>query len=373
MFKNIIRQLKRADWALLLPTFFLTAFGLIALYSIEATAEQPDFANFKKQLIFFGLGIAVMALLSVFDYRFLRTYGNILFIIGLIILTAVLILGSTINGTKGWFVFFGEQGFQPVELMKIFYIIFIGKLLSSWRAELTEWKKLLILCGSCGLGVILVLLQPDFGSAVILLAISAGMLLIAKVRKSFLVLLLLVVVVTSILGWRFVLQDYQKNRILTILDPSRDPYKSGYNLKQSIIAVGSGTFFGRGLGLGSQSRLNFLPAQRTDFIFAVIAEELGFIGAGLLILFYILLLYRLLKLARSARDDFGLLVAYGLAVYFFSQSILNIGMNIGLIPVAGVPLPFVSYGGSSLLVSFMAIGIAQSIYTRRVEQHYDAS
>ena len=155
MFKNIFHLLRRADWALLLSTFFLTAFGLIALYSIEAAAEQPDFSDFKKQLIFFGIGIVIMLVLAILDYRFLRTYGFVLFIIGLLILVFVLILGTTIHGTRGWFVFFGTQGFQPVELVKIFLIILISKLLANWRIEIIEWKKLFILCGCCGLGILL--------------------------------------------------------------------------------------------------------------------------------------------------------------------------------------------------------------------------
>ena len=368
MFKKYFYYLRKSDWILWLATFFLTAFGLVAIYSIEASAEQPVFSNFIKQLIFFGLGLALMVFFMMLDYRYLKTYSLVIFVIGVALLLFVLVLGTTVRGTRGWLYFFGAQGFQPVELIKIVLIIIISNLLSRWRAEITRLRHLLIVCGCALVLLVLVLLQPDFGSAIVLGLIFFGMLFLARVRRSFLISLVIILIAVIIMSWLFVLQGYQKERILTFLDPNRDPYGSGYNIKQSIIAVGSGNLLGRGLSLGSQSRLHFLPAQETDFIFAVIAEELGFVGAGLVLSFCLILAYRLLLIVSKANEDFGLFVVYGIIIYFVAQGTMNIAMNIGILPVAGIPLPFVSYGGSSLVASYIAIGIAQNIRIRQIER-----
>lgn len=364
MFRKYYYLLRKSDWMLSLIALFLVGFGMMALYSIESTGDEANFLNFKKQLIFFGVGIILMIFFSLLDYRYLRTYAIVFFVLGIIILITVLILGTTIRGTKGWIYFFGEQGFQPVELVKIFMIIILAKKFSDWRSEIINKKSLITIFALASPLIILVFLQPDFGSAIILTAIFIGMLLLTKIKKSYVIFLAVSFTILIIMSWLFVLQDYQKDRILTFLNPEHDPWGSGYNIKQSIIAVGSGNLFGRGLSLGPQSHLNFLPVQETDFIFSVIAEELGFIGSFLLIIFITLIIYRLVRIARLARDDFGIFVVSGIFIYIFVQSVLNIGMNIGILPVTGVPLPFVSYGGSSLIVSFTVLGIAQSIWIR---------
>lgn len=364
MFKKYLYYLRKSDWLLSLIAIFLVAFGMMAIYSIEATSQDPDFVNFKKQLIFFGVGCLLLIFFSLMDYRYLKTYSLILLVFGLIILFAVLLVGTTIKGTKGWLFLFGEQGFQPVEVIKIIMIIVLAKYFADFRAKVTRIKNLLIVLAVSFSLIILVFLQPDFGSAFILITIFLGMLLMTKIKKSYLFWIALILLAAVIAGWLFVLQDYQKDRVLTFLNPERDPWGSGYSIKQSIIAVGSGQFFGRGLLLGPQSRLDFLPVQETDFIFAVIAEELGFFGATLLLIFIFVMVYRLLRICRLARYDFGLFLVSGIIIYFVAQSVLNIGMNIGVLPIAGVPLPLVSYGGSSLITSFIALGIAQSIYIR---------
>lgn len=365
MFKKYFIYFRKSDWLLSLIAFFLVAFGLMGIYSIETSVVDSDFSNFKKQITFFIIGIALMIFFSLLDYRYLKTYSMVIFGLGLLILVLVLISGIVIRGTQGWLVLFGEQGFQPVELAKIVLIIVLAHFFTNWRAEITKLKNLLLIFLVAGVLIVLVFLQPDFGSAFILIAIFLGLLFMTRIKKSFVISILVILTIVMLLSWSFVLQDYQKNRILTFLDMDRDPWGSGYNIKQSIIAVGSGQLFGRGLSLGPQSGLNFLPVQETDFIFAVIAEELGFVGSFLLIGFIVLLIYRLFRISRLARDDFGLFVVGGIMIYLFSQSILNIGMNIGVMPIAGVPLPLVSYGGSSLLATFIMLGIAQSIYIRR--------
>lgn len=346
---------------------FLVAIGLIALYSIEMASDQPNFFNFKKQLVLAGVGITLLIILSLIDYRYLRTYAWVFYGFGVAVMVALLFFGATIRGTKGWFVVFG-QGFQPVELVKIILIITISKLLYTWRAEVGTIRQLLIVGAVAVPLIALVMVQPDAGSAMILLAIALGMLFLTKMKKTHVALVIILLLVVVILSWFVLLKGYQKERILTFFDPARDPWGSGYNIKQSIIAVGSGGLFGRGLGLGSQSRLNFLPAQETDFIFAVISESLGFVGAALLLICLGVLVYRLAVIAQRARDDFSLFLVCGIVIYLVAQAAMNIGMNVGLMPVAGVPLPFVSYGGSSLLMSFVAIGIAQSIRIRQIEK-----
>ncbi|MFA5051777.1 MAG: rod shape-determining protein RodA [Patescibacteria group bacterium] len=363
MWRNILHFFRKSDWILSLAVFFLSAFGLMALYSIESTAEPANFIDFKKQALFIVAGIALLVVVGLLDYRFARSYGGVLYAVGIVALVGVLVFGTTVRGTRGW-LFVGGQGFQPVELVKLFLIIVIAQLLQRWRLEVSTWRRLVTVAAVALPSIGLVLWQPDFGSAVMLLAIFLGMLLLAKIKTRFVVVIAVILLVTSVASWFFFLRDYQKERIMTFLDPTRDPYGSGYNIQQSIIAVGSGTWFGRGLSLGSQSRLHFLPAQRTDFIFAVIAEELGFIGASLVIVCFGVIIWRLVAIARRSRDSFGAMIVGGLAVYFTCQTVLNIGMNIGLLPIAGVTLPFVSYGGSSLMISFLAIGLAQSIRVR---------
>ncbi len=369
MIQRIIAYIRTSDWVLLAATFFLVAMGLMALYSIDDGVDNADFANFKKQLIFFCIGIVLLLFFMVLDYRYLRNYSTIIYAIGVILLVAVLVFGTTVRGTKGWILLFGNQGFQPVELVKIIMIIMMSALLARWRAVIHEVRQLGIYFLVGGALIALVLLQPDFGSAIILACIFLGLLFIAKIRSSYIIAILLIIIALSVFSWFFVLQEYQIDRIMTFIDPSRDPWGSGYNIKQSIIAVGSGNVFGRGLGLGPQSRLNFLPAQETDFIFAVIAEELGLIGALLLITLFTVVIYRLVRIARMAHDDFARFLISGMILYLVAQTTLNIGMNIGLLPIAGVPLPLVSYGGSSLIATCIIISIAESIHIR----HYKRS
>jgi len=365
MFKKFFILIRKSDWLLSVTAFFLVAFGMMGIYSTETSSADSDFLNFKKQLVFFGIGILLMVFFSILDYRYLKTYNLVIYGLGIFILVMVLVSGIVIGGTQGWLLLFGDQGFQPVEVAKIVMIVVLAGFFTNWRVEVQKLRNLIIIFLVAGTLVVLVFMQPDFGSAFILLAIFLGLLFMTKIKKSYVITIVLLFSVLFIAAWSFAFTDIQKDRILTFLDPDRDPWGSGYNIKQSIIAVGSGQFFGRGLSLGPQSGLNFLPVQETDFIFAVIAEELGFVGAILLLGFIVLLIYRLFRISRLARDDFGLLVVGGIIIYLFAQSILNIGMNIGVMPIAGVPLPLVSYGGSSLIATFIMLGIAQSIYIRK--------
>ncbi|MFH0804656.1 MAG: FtsW/RodA/SpoVE family cell cycle protein, partial [Patescibacteria group bacterium] len=365
MFRKYLALLQKSDWLLTVAAIFLVAFGLVASYSIQAANSDSHLLNFKKQIIFFVVGLVVLIVLSVVDYRYLRTFSGVLYAVGSLLLVVALVLGTVIHGTRGWIYFFGTQGFQPVELVKVVMVVAVSTLLARWGGEVGTPRRLLLLTAAAGTLVGLVLLQPDFGSAFILFVIFFGLLLLGRLRRSYLVFITLGLLAVVITSWFLVLRPYQRDRILTFVNPSRDPYGSGYNIKQSIIAVGSGKFFGRGLSLGPQSRLNFLPAQETDFVFAVVAEELGFLGAGLLIGVIVLLVYRLHRVGQQSRDSFGTYLVSGTVIYLAAQSLLNIGMNVGLVPIAGVPLPLVSYGGSSLIASLAMLGIAQSVQIRQ--------
>ncbi len=334
------------------------------LGSIEFNSESLGLSTFYKQLIYFGLGLIILFSFSFLDYRWLRNYAYVLYIVSAILLILVLIFGATIRGTTGWFKI-GPASFQPVELVKIFLIIFLAYFFSQYGEQLFQLKKILISGLFAGGLILLVILQPDLGSALIFLAIWLGLLFLVRTKKRYLVLIIGSLALVMVASFFLVLKDYQQERILTFMDPGRDPLGTGYNLSQSLIAVGSGQFWGRGLGLGTQSQLNFLPEQENDFIFAAISEELGFFGAGLILLLFTILFYRLFKMIRKSNDDFAYFVVCGFLIYLFVQLFINVGMNMGIMPITGLPLPFVSAGGSSLLTLFLALAIIQSIYIKQ--------
>ena len=272
--------------------------------------------------------------------------------------------GSTVRGTTGW-IGLGQFNIQPVEIAKVVIIIFLASFLSKKKSQLSIIVRTIASIVLVAIPVFLILKQPDLGSAAIIMGIWIGMLFVSGINKKVFFGLFLAGLVISSASW-FVLQDYQKERLMNFVSPERDPRGSGYNVIQSIVAVGSGGAWGKGLGHGSQSQLNFLPEKHTDFIFAVFAEEFGFLGSFVIISLFGILIYRIKETARLARDNFGYLLAVGISMMLFFQILVNIGMNIGVAPVAGVPLPLLSYGGSSMISILAALGIIQSIYIRRV-------
>lgn len=348
------------DWVLFGLVVLFVAVSLVMLYSLSLNVDAPDLKTFREQVIFVVIGFLIFFVVSTIDYRTLRGFSLPLFAFGAMLLLAVLLFGSTIRGTKSWFVI-GPWTFQPVEFAKIFLVLFFAKYLSDHPGDLLRLRHLFICGAGVGLYLLLTFLQPDPGSSLILLGLFFGITLLVNVRRSHLLLLLVVLVIGAALSWFFVLRDYHRERILLVFDPARDPLGRGYNVQQAKIAIGAGRMFGRGLGLGSQSQLNFLPEQKTDFIFAAIAEELGFVGAALLITLFGLLFHRLARIARRCRDDFGLYLVFGIFIVLFLQMVMNIGTNLGLFPVAGVPLPLISAGGSSLITTMIALGIVESV------------
>jgi rod shape determining protein RodA len=272
----------------------------------------------------------------------------------------VLIIGREIQGTRGWYVI-GGFSLQPVEFVKLLLILAIGSYLQRSTQLLRQQKTVFVTGGMTLLLIGLILLQPDLGSAIMLFSIWSCYLLLLQAPRWLTATIFGGAGLAFVFGWLFVFAEYQKNRLLTFLDPNIDPLGAGYNIKQSIIAVGAGGLWGRGLGFGSQSQLHFLPEASSDFIFSAIAEEFGFLGVMLLLSSLGLLLWRLWSYARRSDDAFGLVVTIGVFCYLAIQSTLVIGMNIGVLPITGVPLPMVSAGGSSMIASLWMLGVAHRI------------
>ncbi len=354
---------RQFDWPLFVAVFALIAMGLAAIYSVALSQESTNFLFVKKQLVALALGVLVFGVLAFSNYRFLRSYSLVLYVFAILLLVAVLFFGATLRGTTGWFTLFGFS-FQPVELVKFILVIVLARYFAE-RARRRIGIREIIESGIIALvPASLVLLQPDLGSAMVLVVAWALMLLVTGVKKSHLIALAAIAVLVAGLGWFFVLADYQKERLVTFVDPASDPLDQGYNVTQAMIAIGSGQWFGRGLGFGSQSQLKFLPAAQTDFIFAVIAEELGFLGVMLVLVAFGLLFFRIWRLAKLAMDDFTTYILLGFGFVLLFEFVVNVGMNLGLMPVTGIALPLVSYGGSSLLVTLAMLGIIESIALR---------
>jgi len=363
----LTRYFRNMDWVLVLIPLILVSIGILELYSIALGSGNPeDFNHFIRQILFSIAGLVVYFAVSIWlDYRMLQKLSMPLYVITVIILILVLIAGKTVRGTTGWFTFAGFN-LQPIEFAKIALVIFLAKYLTYKAKYIQKINYLISSFAGVFLLVLLVLLQPDFGSAMILLAIWFALILVTGIRRSHLLILLAALAGALLISWFFIFAPYQKERIKVFMDPSLDPLGRGYNVSQAIIAVGSGQIFGRGVGFGSQSQLKFLPEAQTDFMFAVIAEELGLVGVILVVGLFAVLFWRIALIARQARDNFAVYITLGLLIVMFVQMAIIVGGNLGLLPVTGVPLPFVSYGGSSLLASMLALGLIQGIAMRRV-------
>lgn len=355
---------RKYDWIMFGAASFLSIAGLVVIYVTSLSESGGDFSNFWKQAAFVGVGMALALVVPVADYRLLSGLARSLYVFAIALLVAVLLFGQTVRGTRGWFGI-GGFGVQPVELVKLCLIVYLAKFFSDYARHPAGLKQI-VGSGMALAGVfVLVVLQPDFGSALLLAAVWGALLLVSGIKRSHLAIIAAVGVVTVAVSWMFVLQPYQKNRILSFMDPTADPLGTGYNVTQSVIAIGSGGLYGKGLGFGSQSQLRFLPERQTDFIFAVIAEELGFVGTLLICGLFGVLFWRGFRLASESRDDFAVFLTLGITASIATEAFVNLGGTLRLLPVTGVTLPFVSYGGSSLLVKFLMLGVLQSISVRR--------
>ncbi|MDQ1284158.1 MAG: Peptidoglycan glycosyltransferase RodA [Patescibacteria group bacterium] len=360
-----MKKLWQLDWIMNVAIFLLLALGFLALYSTSFDGASFISMNFRKQMISCAIGVALMLGLAFYDYRTIGVFSTKLYFGLVAVLILVIFFGRTVRGTTGW-IGISSFNIQPVEIAKLVMIIFVARFLSKKKTELSSATRVISSLALVSIPILLILQQPDFGSAAVIGAVWVAMLLASEINKKNIAAIIIIGAVASVSGWSL-LKNYQKERIVNFIKPENDPQGSGYNVIQSIVAVGSGKIMGKGLGHGSQSQLNFLPEKHTDFIFAVISEELGFLGAGAVFVLFGILFFRMKEIARTSRDNFGYLVSVGIIIMVAFQMLVNIGMNIGVMPVAGVPLPYLSYGGSSLVAILAASGILQSIYLRRIK------
>ncbi|KKL15717.1 hypothetical protein LCGC14_2502820, partial [marine sediment metagenome] len=336
-------RLRKVDVILLATTMSLVMFGLLVLYSIGD-------GSIKKQAVWVVVGLIVMTAAALFNYNTLRHYTLIIYSVNIFFLMVIAVMGKVALGAQRW-IQIGAFSFQPSELSKIMVIITLGAYLAEKKGELHEWRDIMIAIAHIVPPLLLILFQPDLGTALVLIAIMGGMLVAAGIKPKHMAVLSVAAYLMVALAIRWhLLQAYQMKRLMVFINPSSDPLGSGYNLRQSMIAIGSGGIFGKGLFSGTQSRLDFLPAavKHTDFIFAVVGEELGFIGAASVLALFFFIITRVMGIAVSARSHFGLMIAAGIGSMWIFQVLVNIGMTIGIMPVTGIPLPFMSYGGSSM-------------------------
>ncbi len=358
------KELKNVEWALVVVVVILSIIGLVALFS---ATQNADYDEFQKQLIWFGISLAVMIVFMFINYDTLVRLSPFFYGAFLILLLAVLFT-EPINGASSWFVI-GSFSFQPGEFAKIFVILFLTqviiKIQQKGRQEINKPLKLLIVLSALLVPVLLIVKQPDYGTAISFFFATALMLFAAGIDKRYVIAIILLIIIAVPLLYNFVLPEHAKTRIDIFLHPESDPRGAGYNILQSKLAIGAGGLTGMGLLKGNQTQLGFLYPKTTDFIFSVIGEELGFLVAGLIIILYVVLVTKILYIAKTAKDSTGTIIAAGIAGVLMFHTIENIGMVMGLLPITGVPLPFISYGGSSMITSYMMIGILLNISGKR--------
>jgi rod shape determining protein RodA len=341
--------------------FSFLAISLSGLFTMSSFLKGDTY--FYKQGMWIILAVVVFTIASSFDYRFLRQTRVVMFlyISVLALLSLLFIAGNTIKGAQSWFSL-GGFAFQPSDLMKLVLIIVLAKYFNRRHIEIANIRHILVSFVYCCIPFLLIIMQPDFGSAMVLFAIWLSLVLVSGISFKHIMFVLCVGIISVTIAWNFVFKPYQKARIMTFINPLQDIRGSGYNAYQSTIAVGSGGIFGKGVGSGTQSRLNFLPEYKTDFIFAAYAEEWGFVGSVLLLSFFIIIFVKLLFFALYADSPFEALFTYGVLAWFLTHVTINIGMNLGVMPVTGIPLPFMSYGGSHLLGEALALGVCVGMY-----------
>ncbi len=351
--------------------FDFVLFGLVAAASLLGilmiSSAAPSPVKYTAvQTGAFILGLCAIGLLLVLDYEHLASLTIYLYSISVVLLILVLIPGIGVyeNGARSWFRFGSLIGVQPAELVKLAFIITFAKHLSEVDDLIDRPRNVVFLLLHLGFLVGLILLQPDFGTAVVFIFIAAAMLFAAKISWKYIAAGLGAVGAAAPLAWFFVLKDYQKNRIINLFNPENDPSGSGYQVTQSKMAIGSGKFFGEGLYQGGSQYNNFLPERHTDFIFSVVCEELGFLGGIIVILLLIAIVVKCLAIGMNARNNLGMYICVGVAAMFAFHIIENIGMCIGIMPVTGIPLPFFSYGGSSMLTNLIAVGLVLNVRYR---------
>ena len=373
MIKTTLQKINYSfDWVLFGALFFISIAGILTMNSFLSVQAGVGIGSlFGKQIIWLIISILALFLASFVDWRFLRRSGSIivLFVGSCILLLALFVLGSVFKGAQSWFDL-GAFAFQPVDFVKIVLVILLAKYFSRRHIEIANIRHILVSGFYTFILFLLVFLQPDFGSAIIIFFVWLSMVLFSGISKKHLLAVFFSGVISFGGLWFFVFQDYQKARIISFVNPLTDLSGAGYNAYQSTIAVGSGEIFGKGVGLGSQSKLKFLPEYETDFIFAAFSEEWGFVGAIILFGLYGVVFWRIIDIAKKGATNFEVFYGLGLASVFLSHFVIHVGMNVGLLPVTGITMPFMSYGGSHLLAEFLGVGIllGQRSYSRAINK-----
>jgi rod shape determining protein RodA len=373
------KLLKNIDWVFLGLLILIMTVSLIILRSASANVFQDPYYFVKKQLVWIILGFGLMFFIATFDYVFLMRVGKYIYVANLVLLLAVFVFGYESKGAQRW-ISLGFFDLQPSEIAKIVIIISFAVLLSKRQGELERFWDLAPCLVFIGIPMLLVLKQPDLGTSLVFLAIMLGMLWVGGVNPRLMVILIAVFLVFAlfIFGLLFFATDgfhkppedlpiplplkpYQLLRLVIFINPDMDPLGSGYHVIQSKVAIGSGGLWGKGYQQGSQVQGNFLPEHHTDFIFSTVGEELGFIGGSTILILYFLLFWRMVNIAKEARDIFGTLIVVGVISMLVFQFLVNVGMTMGIMPVTGIPLPFLTYGGSGMLSNMIAMGLVLSV------------
>ena len=358
------RELKNMEWGLLIVAIILSIIGLVALFS---ATQETEYSEFTKQIIWIVVSLVVMIGVMFIDYELLVKISPVLYGVFIVLLIAVLFT-KPINGATSWFDI-GAFSFQPGEFAKIFVILFLAFVISKMqlrgKEEINRPTRLLTIIATLAVPVLLIVKEPDYGTAAAYLVAFAVMIFTAGLDKKYIIATILLIVIAVPVAYNFILPEHAKERIDIFLNPESDPRGAGYNIIQSKLAIGAGGLTGMGLLKGNQTQLGFLYPKTTDFIFSAIGEEMGFIVAGTIIILYVYFITKILYIAKTAKDDIGSLIASGIAGIFLFHVLENIGMVMGLLPITGVPLPFVSYGGSSMITNFIMVGILLNISGKR--------
>ncbi|MCI9063369.1 MAG: rod shape-determining protein RodA [Clostridia bacterium] len=357
VFKNI-------EWWILISAIILCVVGCVALYS---ATQSDDYGYFKKQLIWIAVSLIIMIIVTFIDYEILVKLSPIFYGISIVLLIAVLFTKS-INGASSWFNI-GGFSLQPGEISKVAVVLFLAYVITNiqkrGKEEINKISKLLIILGALAIPVLLIVMQPDFGTAMAYVLAFIMILFVAGIDKKYLIAAGIIIIIGMPLAYKFVLPNHVKTRIDVFLNPESDPKGSGYNIIQSKLAIGAGELTGMGLLNGNQTQLGYLSPKTTDFIFSLIGEEMGFIVSGSVIVIYVFMITKALYVAKTAKDDEGTYIAAGISGILFFHMTENIGMTMGLLPITGVPLLFVSYGGSAMITSFICIGLLLNISGNR--------
>ncbi len=367
--KSFQKFFSNIDWIIVGAVLPVVGFGLVTMNSFVDTTSF-----FEKQLIWLTVSLAIFFIFSLIDFKFLRRTQVIIWLYFLVVLLLVSLFffGSVYKGSQSWFNL-GGFSFQPSELAKLVVVLVLAKYFSRRHVEIKNIRHVLVSGVYAFIIFLLVALQPDFGSALIIFMIWLGMVFVSGISKKHLISVFLVGTISFLGLWNFAFQDYQKDRIMTFLNPLTDIQGAGYNAFQSTVAVGSGQMLGKGIGYGTQSRLEFLPEYETDFIFAAFSEEWGFVGVLIFFILYLTLIWRILINTIYGATNFEMFFGIGLTILYMSHLIIHVGMNVGLLPVTGLTLPFMSYGGSNLVLSFAGLGILMSMRKYNRATHKDIS